>query len=231
MNQPSDKLESWTGPRPGETASEAALALAAAKLKLTLEPRQSSQLLGHLTMLQRWNAVYNLTAVRDPSAMLTQHLVDCLAVVPALRRHVEGNRINLLDVGSGGGLPGVVLAVMEPQWSVTCVDAVSKKAVFVRQVAGELGLNNLKSVHGRVEEMVQETGFDVIASRAFAALAAFVGTTRHLLSPGGVWLAMKGRPPEEEVRELPTYAGVFHVELIRVPELNAQRCLVWMRPH
>lgn len=193
------------------------------------------RLLAYLALLQRWNRVYNLTAVRDPAEMLSQHLLDCLAVLPALRRHFGSRQptARLLDVGSGGGLPGVVLAIAEPRWDVTCIDAVSKKASFVRQVAGELALPNLHAVHGRVETLAPGTasGFDLIISRAFASLADFTHWTRAALRPDGVWLAMKGRAPDDEVQALPAGVTVFHVEPLHVPELKAQRCLVWLRPH
>jgi 16S rRNA (guanine527-N7)-methyltransferase len=121
-----------------------------------------------------------------------------------------------------------VLAVTEPNWDVSCVDTVGKKAAFVRHVAGELGLPNLHAEHARVEHL-QRAPFDVITSRAFASLADFVRLTRHLLAPGGVWMAMKGKRPDDEIAALPAGVEVFHVEPITVPGLDAQRCLVWMR--
>lgn len=181
----------------------------------------------YLLLMQRWNATYNLTSVRDPHAMLTQHLADCLAVIPPLQRHAESGR--LLDVGSGGGLPGVVIAALLPRWQVTCVDSVGKKMAFVRQVAGALPLPNLHAVHARVEDL-KLPPFDVITSRAFASLVDFTRLTRPHLAQGGLWMAMKGRAPDEEVAELPTDVELFHVEQLAVPGLDAQRCLVWMRP-
>lgn len=197
-----------------------------AALGLAPTEAQAAALSGHVDLLQRWNATYNLTAVRSRAGMLTQHLADCLAVLPPLQRHAGGGR--LLDVGSGGGLPGVVLAIMAPGWDVTCVDAVAKKAAFVRQVAGQLKLPNLRAAHARVEQL-QAAPFDVITSRAFATLADFVALTRRHLAPGGAWLAMKGRVPHDEVAALPGDIEVFHVEPLAVPGLDAQRCLVWMR--
>ncbi|MFO1335368.1 MAG: 16S rRNA (guanine(527)-N(7))-methyltransferase RsmG [Piscinibacter sp.] len=187
------------------------------------------RLLAYLALLQRWNATYNLTAVRDPGEMLTQHLADCLAVVGPLRRQLgAGTSRRILDVGSGGGLPGVVLAVLEPGWAVTCVDAVGKKAAFIRQVAVELRLRNLAAEHARVESL-KAGGFDLITSRAFASLADFVSLTRKLLAADGVWAAMKGKTPEAELAALPAGITVFHVEPIAVPGLDAERCIVWMR--
>lgn len=206
---------------------DGALAAAAQTLGLQLDSQAQSRLLHYLALLQRWNAHYNLTSVRDPAQMLTHHLVDCLAVVAPLTRHLAGRPARVLDVGSGGGLPGVVLAITMPQLEVVCVDTVGKKAAFVRQVAAELGLPNLLSAHQRVEVMPGE--FDVVVSRAFASLALFCSLTRARRAPGGVWLAMKGRVPEEEIAQLPPDVEVFHVEQLRVPGLAAERCLVWMR--
>jgi 16S rRNA (guanine527-N7)-methyltransferase len=182
----------------------------------------------YLVMLLKWNQAYNLTAVRDPASMQLQHLADCQAVLPALQRHAAGRPLRILDVGSGGGLPGVVLAASDPAWDVTCVDTVGKKAAFVRQVAGELGLPNLHSEHARVEQLVSPP-FDVVTARAFASLADLVKGTRSLLKPDGVWMAMKGKRPDDEMAELPPDVEVFHVEPLDVPGLDAERCLVWMR--
>jgi 16S rRNA (guanine527-N7)-methyltransferase len=195
-------------------------------LGLAPTPEQTQALLQYLDLLQRWNTTYNLTAVRERSDMLVQHLADCLAVVPPLSRHCSAGRV--LDVGSGAGLPGVVLAILMPGLEVSCVDTVGKKAAFVQQVAGALPLPNLRALHARVESLQVEP-FDVITSRAFASLADFTGLTRQLLAPGGAWLAMKGKLPEVEIEQLPADVRVFHVEPLTVPGLQAERCLVWMR--
>lgn len=203
---------------------------AAATLGLELAPAVVEGLLAYLSLLARWNGAYNLTAVRDPKLMRVQHLADCLAAVPALRRRLgSGQAARILDVGSGGGLPGVVLAAVEPAWDVTCVDAVGKKAAFVRQVAGELALPNLHAEHARVESL-KAMLFGVITARAFASLADFTRLTRPLLATGGVWMAMKGRRPDDEIAALGGDVDVFHVEPLSVPGLDAERCLVWMRP-
>ena len=165
-------------------------------------------------------------------AQLTQHLVDSLSVIPPLRRHAAGQPLRLMDVGSGGGLPGVVIAICDPTIDVTCVDTVGKKAFFIAQVAAELGLPNLHAEHSRVEQL-KIAPFDVITSRAFASLADFTGWTRMHLKPGAAWAAMKGQHPAEELEELRRRApelAVFHVEQLDVPGLNAQRCLLWIRP-
>jgi len=197
-------------------------------LALDLSQAQRESLLRYLDLLGKWNKVYNLTAVRDPNEMLTQHLLDSLAVVEPLRRQTGGAAARLLDVGSGGGLPGAVIALCCPQLKVDCLDAVGKKAAFVQQVAAGLGLPNLRGVHGRVERVSDR--YDVVSSRAFATLADFVNGSRQALAEQGVWLAMKGKYPEDEIVALPTDVAVFHVEQLSVPELAAQRCIVWMRP-
>ena len=190
----------------------------------------------YLALLQRWNKVYNLTSLRDPDEMLSHHLVDCLAVLPALRGWLAGRSGSqaaaprLLDVGSGGGLPGVLLALLHPGWAVDCVDTVGKKVSFIRQVAADLRLPNLKGLHARVESLPAHAGrYDVITSRAFASLADFTALSAPLLADQGVWMAMKGKSPAEELAALPVGVQLFHVEQIQVPGLDAQRCLVWMR--
>lgn len=199
---------------------------AIAQLQLTLDDRTIDRLLAYLDLLQRWNGIYNLTAVRDPAEMLTQHLFDCLAILKPLLRFAENGR--LLDVGSGGGLPGVVIAAACPGWSVVCVDTVGKKAAFIQQAAVELRLTNLRSEHARVEALALPA-FDVIASRAFASLPDFVKLTRAHIASDGVWMAMKGKRPDDELAKLPAGVDVFHVEQLSVPGLAAERCIIWMR--
>ena len=204
------------------------LAEGATALGLSLAPAQHAQLLAYLDLLAKWNKVYNLTAVRDPAEMLTHHLLDSLAVVAPLVRHTQGGAARVLDVGSGGGLPGVVIAICCPEMSVACVDAVAKKAAFVQQAAGVLGLSNLRGVHARVESITEP--YDVITSRAFATLADFTQWSAGSLGEDGVWMAMKGKHPTDEMAGLPPSVAVFHVEQLTVPGLNAERCLIWMRP-
>lgn len=198
------------------------------ELGLALSDIQVVQLLDYLGLIAKWTKVYNLTAVRDPQEMLTHHLLDSLAAISPLRRHTEGRSIRLLDVGSGAGLPGVVIAICCPEVDVSCVDTVAKKAAFIQQVAATLKLPNLKGVHARVESL--SGPFDVISSRAFASLADFVNWSGSALGQGGAWLAMKGKHPADEIAALPTGVQMFHVEQLTVPGLDAERCIVWLRP-
>ena len=199
-------------------------------LGIQLPAPQQGELLDYLALLAKWTKVYNLTAVREPDSMLKLHLLDSLAALPPLLRHTHGQPTRLLDVGSGGGLPGAAFAIAAPQQlNVTCVDAVAKKARFIDQVAAELRLKNLRGEHARVEQL-QAAPFPVITSRAFASLLDFVTLTRDLLAPGGVWMALKGQHPTDEIAALPADIDVFHVEQLQVPGLDAQRCIVWMRP-
>ena len=201
-------------------------------LALGLDDAQLARLMEFLALLQKWNKVYNLTAVRDPEEMLTHHLLDSLAAVAPLRRHVAQAGlpapVRLLDVGSGGGLPGVVFAICCPEVDVSCVDTVGKKAAFIQQAAVALKLPNLHGVHARVETLT--TPFDVVSCRAFASLVDFTNWSRSALAPHGAWLAMKGKHPEDELAVLPPEIDVFHVEQLQVPGLEAERCIVWMRP-
>ena len=199
-------------------------------LDVDASPEQRAALLAYLGLMQKWNATYNLTAIRDPDRMLTHHLVDSLAVVAPLRRHLQSAPSqHVIDAGSGAGLPGAVLAVMFQGLEVTCVDSVGKKASFVRQVAAEVPISNLHGVHSRLE-LLRDTSAGVITSRAFATLAGMVKATRGLLAPDGAWMAMKGKHPASEIGELPRDIEVFHVEQLIVPGLDADRCLVWLRP-
>lgn len=199
-------------------------------LGLVLDDARLAKLLDFMGLLQKWNKVYNLTAVRNPEEMLTHHLLDSLAAVAPLRRHLagQGAGLRLLDVGSGGGLPGVVFAICCPGLDVSCVDTVAKKAAFIQQAAATLGLSNLHGIHARVEALAGP--FDVVSCRAFASLADFTAWSRQLLAPRSVWLAMKGRHPQDEIAALPAGVQVFHVEQLVVPGLDAERCIVWMRP-
>jgi 16S rRNA (guanine527-N7)-methyltransferase len=202
-------------------------------LSLTVAEREA--LLAYLSLIQRWTKVYNLTAVRNTGEMFTHHLLDCLAVVQPMRlaTGAQGQgALRVLDVGSGAGLPGVILAMLNPGWKVTCVDAVAKKAAFIRQASAELQLPNLHGVHGRVEgpTTFKKAEFDLITSRAFASIKDFTTLTRPLLAPRGQWAAMKANLSSEERDGVPSDVELFHVEQLEVPELNERRCLVWLRP-
>jgi 16S rRNA (guanine527-N7)-methyltransferase len=199
-------------------------------LQLDVSDGQVAQLLDYLDLIAKWTQVYNLTAVRDPAEMLTHHLLDSLAVISPLRRHLAEaglSHASLLDVGSGAGLPGVVIAICCPEVAVTCVDTVAKKAAFIKQAALALKLPRLNGLHARVETIGQP--FDVICSRAFASLHDFTQWSAGALKPGGVWLAMKGKYPADEIVALPASAEVFHVEQLQVPGLDAERCILWVR--
>ena len=193
-----------------------------------MSPAQVELFVSYIRLIERWNGAYNLTAIRDPRAMAVQHVLDCLAVIRPLRRRgltAAGHRV--LDVGSGAGLPGLVIAAMEPDLEIVCVDSVGKKAAFITEAASRLGLRNATGLHRRVES-IGASKFDVITSRAFSALDAFFGATRPLLAEQGTWLAMKAKRPDTE---LALITGVtFHVEPVVVPRLDGERCLVWAMP-
>jgi 16S rRNA (guanine527-N7)-methyltransferase len=205
---------------------------AAAKLEIDLADSQADALLAYIEQLQRWNRTYNLTAIRDPSEMLVHHVFDSLSIVPYVTAILDKNtveNVNVVDVGSGAGLPGVILAIMRPQWRLFCIDAVEKKMAFVRQVAGVLGLSRLRAMHERVEA-IEPLQADIVVSRAFASLLDFANLAGRHVAPGGQLLAMKGHEPlqEAEALEKQTDWKISRIEPLYVPELNAQRCLVWM---
>jgi 16S rRNA (guanine527-N7)-methyltransferase len=197
-----------------------------AELGLPLSEAQTQQLLDYVDLIQKWTKVYNLTAVRDPAEMLTHHLLDSLAVIAPLRKQAPGP-VRLLDVGSGAGLPGAVIAICCPDITVHCVDTVAKKAAFIQQVAVSLKLPNLRGIHARVENLTDK--YEVVSSRAFASLVDFTTWSVGALAEQGVWMGMKGKHPTDEIAALPPSVEVFHVEQLVVPGLNAERCIVWMR--
>lgn len=208
---------------------------ATVRLGLELESSQLAALLDYLALIQKWTKVYNLTAVRDADEMLTHHLFDSLAVLVPLQKQLAELQVmgvcgvspRLLDVGSGAGLPGVVIAICCPTMTVHCVDTVGKKAAFIQQVAATLKLANLRGIHARVETLTEP--YDVVSSRAFASLADFTSWSEKALAEKGVWMAMKGKHPAEELSALQARVNVFHVEQLEVPGLDAERCVVWMR--
>jgi len=197
------------------------------ELGMAADAGHADALLGYLEQLQRWNRAYNLTAIRNPEDMLVQHLFDSLAVVPVLRARRADRDTRVADMGSGAGLPGIILGICEPGWQVTCVDAVGKKTAFVRQAAGVLGLANVQALHGRIEAL-ESLQADLVISRAFASLVDFVGIAARHLAPEGVMWAMKGQYPHDECRALEDsgdWTVKSHIEL-RVPGMSAQRCLL-----
>ncbi|MFM7698170.1 MAG: 16S rRNA (guanine(527)-N(7))-methyltransferase RsmG [Limnohabitans sp.] len=196
-------------------------------LALSLSEEQQGQLLAYLSLLMKWNKVYNLTSVREPQQMLSHHLLDCLAAIPAVS-HAFPAACDLLDVGSGGGLPSVVFAIACPHWRVTAIDTVAKKAAFIQTVAHSLKLSNLVSVHGRVEDQTQ--AFDLVTCRAFAELVDFTQWSVKVLKPHGRWLAMKGKYPHAEIERLPDSVWLEQIQTLTVPGVDADRCLVWLKP-
>ena len=210
--------------------AEVVLRAGLAELHLSLSDDQVRDLLYFQNLIGKWNKVYNLTAVREQAEMLSHHLLDSLAAVEPLQKYLQGRGLsaaNLLDVGSGAGLPGVVLAICFPTLAVTCVDTVGKKAAFIKHVALALGLPNLTGLHARVETITQP--FDVICARAFASLSDFTVWSQAALAPGGAWMALKGKHPAEELSMLPPDVAVFHVEPLAVPGLVADRCIIWLQ--
>jgi len=200
------------------------LAAGVAALGLALPEGAEARLLTYLALLDKWNRVYNLTAVRDTARMVSHHVLDSLAAVPFF----DGETV--LDVGSGGGLPGIPLAIARPELQITLIDSIAKKTAFLLQAKAELGLANLNVVTSRVEDFRPSTRFDIITSRAFSDLKEFVTLTRHLLKPGGHWLAMKGLMPHEEIASLPDWVKVSANHALAVPGLEASRHLIVLEP-
>ncbi|MCX5590499.1 16S rRNA (guanine(527)-N(7))-methyltransferase RsmG [Alcaligenes endophyticus] len=202
------------------------------ELELFLSTDQQKTLLRYIEQLAKWNKTYNLTALRDPEQMLIQHLFDSLSIIKPVSTYAaekDLKSLNIVDVGSGAGLPGVVLAIACSTWNITCIDAVEKKMAFVKQMAGVLSLSNLQARHTRVEEL-PSLNADLITSRAFSSLLDFVKLASKHVKPGGMMLAMKGKHPLEEIVELESGSTwkVSTIEPLIVPELAAQRCLVWL---
>jgi len=202
----------------------ARLAEGLADMGIALDAAAQARLLAYLRLIEKWNKVHNLTAVREPEQMVVLHLLDSLAVLP----HVAGAK-TLLDVGTGAGLPGIPLAIARPDLAVTLLDASHKKAAFLRQAKAELALANVAVACERVEKWHPATLFDIVVSRAFAELAEFVEQAKHLVAPGGAMLAMKGVHPFEEIAKVPPTHRVENVIALRVPTLDAQRHLVLLK--
>lgn len=195
-----------------------------AALELNLDAAQVEKLLDYLALLNKWNSVYNLTSVRDPMQMVTLHVLDTLAAVPAFAAAQ-----NVLDVGAGGGLPGMVLAISRPDMKVAMIDTVHKKTAFLNQVKAELELTNVTVYTKQVQQLEVKTKFDVITSRAFADLSDFVNWSGHLLQEGGQFIALKGTAPEDERERLPAPWKVQKLQPLAVPGLDAERHLVFIQ--
>jgi len=204
-------------------ALSAVLGEGIAAMHLDVSPAQQDKLMDYLALMFKWNAVYNLTSLRDPMQMVTHHLLDSLAAVPAFAK-----AHNVLDVGSGGGLPGIVLAIVRPDMKVSMIDTVHKKTAFLTQVKAELSLTNVTVYTARVEQLQVSDKFDVITSRAFADLSDFVNWSHHLLADGGRYIALKGVAPKDEQERLPAEWKVTGLEPLQVPKLGAERHLVYI---
>ncbi len=200
---------------------------AAKDLGVAVAEQQNEAILTYLAQLQRWNRTYNLTALRDSEQMLVQHVFDSLSLIPPVIEIAGDAALRIVDVGSGAGLPGIVLAIINPGWQVYCVDAVEKKMAFVRQLGSVLDLKNLHAVHGRIEQLPPYQA-DIVTSRAFSSLLDFVTLAGRHVALGGVMLAMKGRRPDEEIQALAQQDEwiVESIDTLCVPQLDAQRCLV-----
>lgn len=213
-----------------------------AVLGLTLDDATVARLLAYLSLLLKWNKTYSLTAITEPERMVSHHLLDSLAALAPVARRLENplppagegdsqrpSGARLLDVGSGGGQPGIPFAIVRPDWRITLLDSNQKKTTFLRQACIELGLTQVDVVCDRVENVAVEGGYDLITSRAFAELKDFVQLTHQLLAPQGGWAALKGVHPFEEIGAVPAaLAKVGEVEHLDVPGLGAERCIVWM---
>jgi 16S rRNA (guanine527-N7)-methyltransferase len=193
------------------------------EMKLEITPAQQEKLLDYLALMNKWNSVYNLTSLRDPMQMVTHHLLDSLAAVPAF----AGAR-NVLDVGAGGGLPGIVLAISRPDMKVSMIDTVHKKTAFLKQVKAELELSNVSVYTMKVQELEVSDKFDVITSRAFADLTDFLNWSGHLLAEGGKFIALKGTAPAEEQERIPAEWKISGLQPLQVPRLGAERHLIFV---
>lgn len=193
-------------------------------MNLDLSTAQQLMLLEYVALLKKWNSTYNLTALRDENQMISHHILDSLTLLPYVQ-----NAGSMMDVGSGGGMPGIPTAICHPHLQITLLDSNTKKTTFLQQAVIELGLQNVTVASGRVETM-HDTKVDVVTSRAFAELRDFIALTKHLLNENGYWAAMKGVYPYEELENVPQNIEVYQIDKLDVPTLNAERHMVLMRP-
>ncbi|CAM5194388.1 16S rRNA (guanine(527)-N(7))-methyltransferase RsmG [Oligella ureolytica] len=206
------------------------LSQAVVKMGLTLDDKQKQDILLYLELIQKWNKTYNITAIKDAEQILIQHLFDSLSVVIPLQQRIDATtEAIVLDVGSGGGLPGVILAICCPKWTVTCIDAVEKKTSFITMVSGRLGLKNLRSKHCRIEDYTSNEA-DLVVSRAFASLSDFANWSGHTVKRNGHLAAMKGHYYEEEIKELESTSDwkLDSWQALDVVDMDAERCLIWL---
>ncbi|MBP6117537.1 MAG: 16S rRNA (guanine(527)-N(7))-methyltransferase RsmG [Neisseriaceae bacterium] len=192
-------------------------------MNLSFSEEQQAQMLAYVALLQKWNSTYNLTALRDEASMISHHVLDSLSLMP----HLDPSK-RMIDVGSGGGMPGILCAISYPEMDITLLDANRKKTTFLQQVVIELGLTNVQVKSCRVETLADQS-YEIVTSRAFAELADFVNLTRELIHPQGKWLAMKGMYPKQEIDRLPDWAEVTAVRALSVPAVAAERHLVFMQ--
>ncbi|MFZ6673359.1 16S rRNA (guanine(527)-N(7))-methyltransferase RsmG [Undibacterium sp. Xuan67W] len=204
-------------------ALRASLAEGVKALTLTLNDAQLDQMIAYLALLSKWNSVYNLTSIRDPKEMVKQHVLDSLSAAPAFK-----DASNVLDVGAGGGLPGMILAIVYPHIRIFMIDTVSKKTAFLNQAKTELGLSNVTVYTNRVESLQLADKFDVITSRAFSELSNFINWSEHLLADGGIYIAMKGVSPDQEIERMPKGWQVQKIQPLSVPGMDAERHLVFI---
>ena len=221
------------------TLASAQLVNGCAEMNLSVTPQQVEQLIAYVQLMAKWNPVYNLTAIRETDKMVSHHLLDSLAVLPLFEKILSEHTLSeetpkIMDVGTGGGLPGVVLSIMHPDWHITLIDPVHKKTAFLTQVKAQLSLSNVTVINGKVEDLEPTQTFDVITSRAFTSLVDFVQLSQNALAPNGCWLAMKGLAPEDEMQAFKqTFAqqySITHITPVRVAQLNAERHLIQIEP-
>ena len=191
---------------------------------ISLTETQSERLLGYLSLLLKWNKAFNLTAITNPEEALNLHLLDSVSVSPAIAAYDS-----LLDVGTGGGLPGIPLAILNPEKQFTLLDTNSKKTRFLKQVVYELGLDNVTVINQRVQDFDNQSGYACILSRAFASLSDMVQWTEHLLADKGHWLAMKGQYPQQELDELPETVELVEAQQVKLPGINANRWFIYLK--